>query len=294
MPSPVSIIMIAIAGICLYIGLSYLLTVRSVRLHRQPLLFSLLCMIAGVYFILTLYGYKSVVIETLVLATRWEESLSLVMSLIILWFLADYSNYKPGKFLVGLTVFTGGLAVISVFLPFSVTWQRIDAVVTQKTPWNETINVLTGTVSPWGYASFAAYAAIIGFGVAAFHQLYMVKNRKNANYLLVPLTFAIFSFFNDILLSKGLTNSFYLMPYVYGVIILFIGNNLETSRLRAMANYHTLFDAVNDVVTVHDSFSGRLLDANRAAMRIKNRARDRKSTRLNSSHAELSRMPSSA
>lgn len=171
MPSIMSILMLAIAGVSIFTGLNYVTFARSDRQRPQHMLFGLLCLIAGVYFITVLYGYKSGTRAALIFSSRWAGILSALMAMIIPWFCANFGNWKPRKFLAGLTAVWGIIVVITFSRPFGLLWTRVDNIVERITPWHETLYGLTGTISQWGYLRYAAYAATIGFGMVIVFRL---------------------------------------------------------------------------------------------------------------------------
>jgi PAS domain S-box-containing protein len=267
-PSLMTIAMLAIVGICVYTGINYISLLRSLRQQRNAILFGLLCLYAGCYFLLILYGQTSGSRDALIFSSRWADVLTAVMSLLILWFLAEYINWKPAFLLYLISALYIVQAIVGIIKPYGVTWESINDVVPRTTPWGEQISILTGTVGIWAYVCYTAYALLILYGIIAAVKVIRIRNFQRALTLFVPLLFAVAALFNDMLLDHGKTSSIYLNSYVFLAFIVIIGHDLEKRRLRAESNYHTLFDAMDDAITVHDAYSGKMLDANRAAERL--------------------------
>ena len=268
MPSPLTVLLIAIAGIFCQNGLSYVLLLTGQRKDPLKAVFGLLCLLGAGYALACLAGYRAVDVRGCVYACRWQTAFSHSIMVVLPWFVGLYSDFRPKRFLVALSAVYLIFGVADLLSDHGLLYSQIVGLVHHETPWGEQLASFAGKVSPVAYLIYATDLATIGFGALCGLRLLRRGDRSRAWRLLALVGFAVVAFVNDTQLDAGRIRSMYLEEYVILAFLLVIGTWLGARRMRAEGNYQTLFHSVSEAITVHDARTGQILDANQSAARL--------------------------
>ena len=267
-PSPLTILLIAIAGVFCHNGLNYVLSLTGRRKDPLKALFGILCLLGGGYALACLAGYRAADVPACLYAAKWQSVLSCSILMVVPWFVGLYSDFRPRRFLVALSAAFFVLGAADLLSHHGILYSEITGLVHHETPWGEQLASLAGKVSPVAYPAYATDLVTIGFCALCGRRLLRRGERGRAWPLLGLVGFAAVTFVNDTLLDAGRIRSVYLEEYVIFAFLLVIGSWLGARRIRAESNYQTLFHAVGDAITVHDARTGQILDANQSAARL--------------------------
>jgi PAS domain S-box-containing protein len=267
-PSPLTILLIAIAGVFCHNGLNYALSLTRRRKDPLKALFGILCLLGSGYALACLAGYRAADVPACLYAAKWQSVLSSSILMVVPWFVGLYSDFRPRPFLVALSAAFFVLGAADLLSDHGILYSEITGLVHHETPWGEQLASLAGKVSPVAYPAYATDLVTIGFCALCGQRLLRRGERGRAWPLLGLVGFAAVTFFNDTLIDAGRIRSVYLEEYVIFAFLLVIGSWLGARRIRAEGNYQTLFHAVSDAITVHDARTGQVLDANQSAARL--------------------------
>ena len=268
MPSPLTVLLIAIAGVFCLNGLTYVLSLAGQRRDPLKALFGILCLLGSGYALACLAGYRAVDVAACVYACRWETAFSRSILAVLPWFVGLYSDFRPKRFLIALSAAYVTLGIADLVSNHGLLYTEIIRLVHHETPWGEQLASFAGQVSPVAYLIYATDLLTIGFCALCGQRLLRRGDRGRGWRLLGVVGFAIVTFVNDTLLDAGRIRSMYLEEYVIFAFLVVIGAWLGARRMRAEGNYQTLFHAVSDGITVHDARTGQVLDANESAARL--------------------------
>ncbi len=268
MPSPLTVLLIAIAGVFCLNGLTYVLSLAGQRKDPLKALFGILCLLGSGYALACMAGYRAVNVAACVYACRWETAFSRSILAVLPWFVGLYSDFRPKRFLIALSAAYVTLGIADLVSDHGLLYTEISRLVHHETPWGEQLASFAGQVSPVAYLIYATDFLTIGFCALCGWRLLRRRDRSRAWRLLGLVGFALVTFVNDTLLDAGWIRSMYLEEYVIFAFLVVIGAWLGARRMRAEGNYQTLFHAVSDGITVHDARTGQVLDANESAARL--------------------------
>ncbi|MGO9289536.1 MAG: response regulator [Polyangia bacterium] len=268
MPSPLTILLIAIAGVFCLNGLTYVLSLAGQRKDPLKALFGILCLLGSGYALACLAEYRAVDVAACLRAAKWQSVFSCSILMVVPWFVGLYSNFRPRRFLVALSTAFFILGTADLLSDHGIVYSEITGVVHHETPWGEELAALAGKVSSVAYLAYAIDLVTIGFCALCGVRLLRRGDRSRAWRLLGLVGFAAVTFVNDTFLDAGRIRSMYLEEYVIFAFLVVIGTWLGARRMRAEGNYQTLFHAVSDAITVHDARTGQVLDANESAARL--------------------------
>ena len=240
MPSPLTILFIAIAAIFCHSGLNYALSLRGRRKDPLQALFALLCLLGAGYALASLAGYRAVDVSAHLYASKWQTTFSRLILMVLPWFVALYSDFRPKRFLVALSAVFFLLGIGNLLSHQGILYSQITGFVHHETPWGEKLAAVVGKVSPVTYLAYATDLAIIGFCARCGHRLLRHGDRDRGWRLLGLVFFAMVAFVNDTLLDAGRIRSVYLEEYVIFAFLMVVGTWLGARRIHAESNYRAL------------------------------------------------------
>jgi PAS domain S-box-containing protein len=268
MPSPLTILLIAIAAVFCHNGLNYASALVSRQRDSLKALFGLLCLLGAGYALAALAGYRAIDVPAHLYASKWQTTFSRLILMVLPWFVGLYSDFLPKRFLAVLSAAFFILGVANLCSDHGIVYASISGLVHHETPWGEPLAAVVGPLSPVIYLAYTADLVVIGFCFLCACRLWRGRNRNRAWPLFGVVGFAVVAFVNDVMLDAGRIRSVYLEEYVVFVFLLVIGVWMGARRMRAEGNYRALFHAVSDAITVHDARTGQMLDANESAARL--------------------------
>ena len=240
MPSPLTILFIAIAAIFCHSGLNYALSLRGRRKDPLQALFALLCLLGAGYALASLAGYRAFDLPAHLYASKWQTTFSRLILMVLPWFVALYSDFRPKRFLVALSAVFFLLGIGNLLSHQGILYSQITGFVHHETPWGEKLAAVVGKVSPVTYLAYATDLAIIGFCARCGHRLLRHGDRDRGWRLLGLVFFAMVAFVNDTLLDAGRIRSVYLEEYVIFAFLMVVGTWLGARRIHAESNYRAL------------------------------------------------------
>jgi signal transduction histidine kinase/ActR/RegA family two-component response regulator len=240
MPSPLTILFIAIAAVLCHNGLNYAFSLRGQRKDPLQALFALLCLLGAGYALAALAGYRAVDVPGYLYATKWQTTFSRLILMVLPWFVGVYSDFRPKRFLTALSAGFFLLGVANLVSDHGILFSEITGLVHHQTPWGEQLAAVSGTVSLVTHLAYATDLVTIAFCGLCGLRLLRRGDRSRAWRLLGLVGFAMVAFVNDTLLDAGRIRSVYLEEYVIVAFLLVIGTWLGARRIRAESNYRTL------------------------------------------------------
>jgi signal transduction histidine kinase/CheY-like chemotaxis protein len=240
MPTPLTILLIAIAAVFCHNGLNYAFSLRGSRKDPLQALFGLLCLLGAGYALASLAGYHAVDVPAHLYASKWQTTFSRLILMVLPWFVGLYSDFRPKRLLAALSAVFFVLGVANLFSAHGILYSEITGFVHHETPWGEHLAAVVGKVSPVTYLAYAADLVLIAFCALCGHRLLRRGDRGRAWRLLGLVVFAMVTFVNDTLLDAGWIRSVYLEEYVIFAFLLVIGTWLGARRIRAESNYRAL------------------------------------------------------
>jgi signal transduction histidine kinase/ActR/RegA family two-component response regulator len=240
MPSPLTILFIAIAAVFCQNGLHYALSLRGRRKDPLQALFGLLCLLGAGYALASLAGYRAVDASTHLYASKWQTTFSRLILMVLPWFVALYSDFRPKRFLAALSAVFFILGVANLFSAQGILYSKITGFVHHETLWGEKLAAVVGKVAPITYLAYATDLVLIAFCALCGRRLVRRGDRDRGWRLLGVVGFAVVAFVNDTLLDAGRIRSVYLEEYVIFAFLLVIGAWLAARRIHAEGNYRAL------------------------------------------------------
>ncbi len=224
----------AMAGIAFYMGFYHLLVFIRRRTLRNSLMLALLSFSIGMYcvFCAGLYSANSVAD-----GVRWQRLQVIALagvSAAALWFIAEYTSFRPAAILYPLTIYFALAALAQLVFPGPLTWIVDPPSIKQIVlPWGlhftyyeATPGLLTNLQSVVGMAT-AIYIVVC---VVRFYRL----GGHGARSLLLAFGMLTLSAFNDTAVSSGLYRFIYTIEYGYLFVVVVMTDALSRDVLEAV------------------------------------------------------------
>lgn len=150
-----------LSGACLYACIIHLYA--GLRRPRDPAQIMLSGMAATI-FLFAVSHSLSLQLQNLgefVIALKCSLASAILFFLLLIWFIAFYTQKRPIYLLIGLSAFDVTLLLVNFIQPYSLQYAHIDKLETLRLPWGELITLADGFNSLWFYVAPAG--ALVGF-----------------------------------------------------------------------------------------------------------------------------------
>jgi serine phosphatase RsbU (regulator of sigma subunit) len=233
----VSVPVAVMAGICLYVGMYYLLLFYWRRKEKENLAFSLLCISIGLYdiFCVGLYNAPSPA-EGMFWQRLQFASLDL-FSMSLGWFAYHITGRKSKRIYLALEIVFATLFVLVLFVHNGLTFSLAHPLSRRIQLWG-LIDITYNEVLP---GPLCVVQAVIMMGGFAWIIYSLIRNYRRRKRILGPVLAAFTIFFigaaNDVLVGADAYRFIYVIEYVYLFII-------STMSILLLGNYARLFRKV--------------------------------------------------
>jgi len=215
--SVVSIVLSITAGICLFAGGIHLLF----GLSRHPrdwvhITFALSSLAIAGNALAVLAIHTSDSVEAYVVAHKYAfgpAGLGVVLG--ILWFVAFYTDVRHRRFLLAMSLWFTGIAVLQVVLPYGILFAGISGLREITMPWGEHFVVAQTTPHPWRLVVDLYLLVFFGFLLYATYRQYRRGDRGRAWLLGLAVLLLFLASAFDTLVDTGIVDSVYVVELAY-------------------------------------------------------------------------------
>jgi signal transduction histidine kinase len=205
------------AGICLFAGSMHLF----IGLSRRPrdwvhITFALssLAIAANALAVLAIHTSESV--DAYVVAHKYAfgpAGLGVVLG--ILWFVAFYTGVRPRRFLLAMSLWFTGIAILQLVLPYGILFAEVSGLREITMPWGEQFVVAQATPHPWRLVVDLYLLVFFGFLLYATYRQYRRGDRGRAWLLALAILLLFLASAFDTLVDTGVVNSIYVTELAY-------------------------------------------------------------------------------
>lgn len=178
-----------LAGICICSALHHWLIAWQPPVNRTHLLFGLTCFGVALYVIFKTLAYQSDTAETLVEMRRMEGSIAVAIFVSLAWFVADYTDVYPRRFLIGLSLFMGLVFCVNLTLPQGIVFSEMPELRHITLPWGEKVaDVRAQSGGIWFKLGWIGILSAVIFCISACIRQYKLGARQRAMTLGLALS----------------------------------------------------------------------------------------------------------
>jgi len=170
----------AMSGICVFAALHHRFAVFRRRVNHIHLLFALLCLLLAAFILTKAGAYQAETSQALVGMRRWEVSFICLFFSLLPWFIAEYTEIRPRKLLVGLSVFWALLFAVNLILPYGIHFVDLPRLSYFELPWGDRIlDLRVHQQSVWHHIMCAGVVVLMAYSLyACFSQYRQGKQHK--------------------------------------------------------------------------------------------------------------------
>ena len=236
--APLTTALILFAGIILYAAIHSLLNAYYQRQTRIYIFFSLMCIFICGYILARQFALHSNNPLELVAAQRWGIAAAILFFLSQLFFISEYSNWRPRWLLIPMASTLLVLLILNQTLPYGLGYSASPIYQQMLLPWGE---ILTDTrildKTTWWYLGWLTFMGIFAFQFAASFRLRKLGEKQRGNNLLWSggVFFAVMMW--NLLVNFSVVNFTQLAEFGFIALIIMINLHLNrearTTALRA-------------------------------------------------------------
>jgi PAS domain S-box-containing protein len=174
----------AMSGVCAFAAMHHGLAVMRRRVYRVHLLFAMLSLLIMALILAKAGAYQAQTAQELVALRKWEVSTICLFFVLFPWFIAEYTNIRPRKLLLGLSVFWALLFAANLILPYGIQFIDLPRLTYFDLPWGESVvdlRVLRRSV--WHNAAWMGILVVMAFSLYACAVQYRRGQQKKARAL---------------------------------------------------------------------------------------------------------------
>lgn len=222
-----------VAGICFYVGVVHLLIGWRRPEKATHLLFACLCFcIVGVA-LSDVALYQAQTVAAYASAMKWQLAYIFVAAVLLIWFIAYYTNVRPIRFLLALNGMLALALVMDITSPFGLFFASIDRIGYVTLPWGERIAQPMGTIiGAWVWLVRSALMLIQLYSLYACYRQYRRGERQAALSLILSLSFVLLARWHDHLALASGTPSLFLVEYGFLALIMVMSLGLLDDLIR--------------------------------------------------------------
>jgi two-component system nitrate/nitrite sensor histidine kinase NarX len=256
------------AGLSLYAALNHLLVGLRQRPRNQThLAFSLMTfLVAGM--IIADAGYRmSTTLERAALTLDIGISLTALALAVFLWFVANYTGFRPRRFLVIVSLILVLLSALNLLLPNGILYAELTGLNSKTMPWGEPFALIEGVPSNLQLVNILLFILTFTYCFIAITCQYRNEEKREALFLLLGISPIILGTVFDFLLDFGIITNFiglYPISYVGLVMIMsFALSDEMVKRAVTLRTQATVLENMQEGVNV-STLQGEILFTNNA------------------------------
>jgi two-component system, LuxR family, sensor kinase FixL len=214
------------SGACAFAALHHWLALKQRRMQHIHLLFAVLCLSIMAMILARAGAYQAQTVQALIALRKWEISAVCLFFMIFPWFIAEYTNIRPRKLLVGLSVFWGLIFAINLSIPYGVQHADMPRLAYFDLPWGErVIDLRVLQPSIWHKIGWLGIFVSMAFSLYADLALFRRGQQKRAR----SLAWALGLFFAIVLYNLAVNRKIieFIQLSDFGFISLLVMMDLE-------------------------------------------------------------------
>ena len=217
------------SGFCAFAALHHGLAVVQRRVSHIHLLFAVLCVSIMAMILARAGAYQAQTVQELIPLRKWEVSAVCLFFMLFPWFLAKYTNIRPRKLLVGLTLFWGLIFAVNLSLPYGVQHADMPRMAYFDLPWGERVSDLR-VLQPgiWHTIAWLGILVVMAYGLYACLAQFRHGQPKRARALAWALSLFFGFILYNLAVNREIIESIQLSDF--GFLSMLVMMDLELMR----------------------------------------------------------------
>ena len=250
-----------LSGIIGYAAVSHLLMGLTRPFSRLNLLFAGMCCSIAFAAIFQSFFLEAVTGAEYVSANRWNIFFSAIFYILLVWFLAEYTEVRSRPLLITFSALFTLLGVVDLLQPFSLQFQELPSLERQRLPWGEELTLPAGAISEWFQVVPLLIMALAAFGFYALIKRYRRGHKHTTLAMAISLAILLAGIAHGALTRLGI---FHFIPlggfFILGMALV-MSNVLNYEMRQRSGRIQAILDHVPSAIYMKD-LAGRYLMVN--------------------------------
>ncbi len=231
--------LLVLTGICIYAAINHLSIGLKRPYDRLHLLFAGMCVMAVFHGLTHILMHRAQTAADLLTALKLNLSAVAVLHFLLLWFIAEFTQFRPQRFLLGLSLVIAVLFTLNLVLPYGLQYAAAPTLEHIRLPWGETVVSPAGVNGDWFRFSVLTVAVLYLYGLIAFGSAWR-RDRKGVTLaMFFAMAVLVATAVEGILVRAGVINFIHLGPagFLILVVVMSVALSHET-RQRLQRSEH--------------------------------------------------------
>jgi diguanylate cyclase (GGDEF)-like protein len=214
--------LLVLTGICVYAAINHFSIGLKRPFDRAHLLFAGMCVMAVLHGLTHILMHRAQTGADMLTALKLNLSAVAGLHFLLLWFIAEFTQVRPQRLLLGLSVAIAALIVLNLVLPYGLQYVGPPTLDYIHLPWGETLVNPAGVNGNWFRFSVLTATVLYIYGLIAFVSAYR-RDRKGVTLaMFCTMAVLVATAVEGILVRAGVIQFIHLGPAGFLILVVFM------------------------------------------------------------------------
>ncbi|WP_353929313.1 sensor histidine kinase [Okeanomitos corallinicola TIOX110] len=223
-----------VAGICLYTGFLHLLITSRGLKPALHFCFGLTCLVISGYILALITQYKTINIDDYISAKKLVTSLGYISGILVVWFVALYTNIKQVRVILVLNSLYLISLLINQISPTGILYSHISSLSSISLPWGESITHPQGIINPLFIVQLLTLNSNISYCFFACYRQYRSGEKQASLTLVLSLILLIATVLCDRLIDLGKLKFIYIAGFGFLSFVMIMSLSLTNDLMQVV------------------------------------------------------------
>jgi diguanylate cyclase (GGDEF)-like protein/PAS domain S-box-containing protein len=224
--------LLVLTGICVYAVINHLSIGLRRPIDRVHLLFAGMCMMAVWHGLTHILMHRAQTAAEMLSALKLNLTAVAALHFLLLWFIAEFTEVRPQRLLLGLSLLIAALIALNLVLPYGLQYAAAPTLEFIHLPWGETLVNPAGVNGNWFRFSVLTVAILYVYGLIAFASAYRRERKCVTFAMFCAMAVLVATAVEGILVRAGVIKFVHLGPagFLILVVVMSVALSHETRQ----------------------------------------------------------------
>jgi PAS domain-containing protein len=214
--------LLVLTGICIYAAINHLSIGLKRPFDRAHLLFAGMCVMGVLHGLTHILMHRAQTADEMLIALKLNLSAVAGLHFLLLWFIAEFTQVRPQRFLQGLSLAIATLFVLNLIMPYGLQYVAAPKIEFIQLPWGETLVNPAGDNGNWFRLSVLTVSVLYIYGLIAFVSAWR-RDRKDVTLAMIfAMAVLVATAVEGILVRAGIIQFIHLGPAGFLILVVFM------------------------------------------------------------------------
>jgi len=214
--------LLVLTGICIYAAINHLSIGLKRPFDRAHLLFAGMCVMGVLHGLTHILMHRAQSAAEMLIALKLNLSAVAGLHLLLLWFIAEFTQIRPQRFLLGLSLVIATLFTLNLIMPYGLQYAAAPTIEFIRLPWGETLVNPAGDNGNWFRFSVLTVSVLYIYGLIAFVSAWR-RDRKDVTLAMIcAMAVLVATAVEGILVRAGIIQFIHLGPAGFLILVVFM------------------------------------------------------------------------